>query len=154
MSHHPYLYIVFAGYLYRYCVRCMIADAYSMLIFRIQEYNHLLKNGWWDLIVESMKFIQNHTFPETAIQQRKLLKQTVIKTNSCIHHQIPLPIIDIIVDMAMPQPDTKLMKQIINEHNSNLGIKYWFALTLTERLFNLIDENNYEYKGAGKYDLR
>ena len=61
-------------------------------------------------MTDSMKFIQSPTFPETAIQQRELSKQTLIRTDLYTHYQTPLPIIDIIVDTTMPaRLDAQLM---------------------------------------------
>ena len=145
MSHHMYIIIVFANYLYRYYSRGFTLS-HEMLVYRIQEYNYLIQRGFWHLVIESMQFIQNQTFPNTKVNQRQVLAKAIADTELCSTCNVPLAIIDTIAEMAMPHPDTQLMKQIIDDHEKE---QHNFSLTLVNRLFDLVDEKNEDYKGTG-----
>ena len=145
MSHHVYIIVVFANYLYLYFSRGFTLS-HEMLVYRIQEYNYLIQKGFWHLVIESMQFIRNQTFPDTKVNQRKTLAKAVADAELCSNYNVPLPIIDTIAQMAMPYPDVQLMKQMIDDHEKG---EYNFNLTLVKRLFDLIDENNETYKGTG-----
>ena len=145
MSHYVYLIIVFADYLYRYYSRGFTLIS-TMLVYRIREYNYLTQKGLWNIVIEAMQFIQNQTFPTRKGKQKKMLAKSISKTELCNNFNVPLPIIYTIAKMALPRPDTHLMKQIIEEHEKETTC---FSLTLVQRLFDLIDEKNETYKGTG-----
>ena len=103
MARDVYIIIVFGNYLYTYCSTGYTVW-HEMLVYRIQEYNYLIQKGVWHLVIESMQFIQNQTFANIKVNQRKALAEAIANTQLCNNYNVPLPIIDIIAQMTMPRP--------------------------------------------------
>lgn len=146
MSHYSCFVIVFAGYMYRYFIRSF-SFAYSYFVWSIEEYNYLSAIGHWNLVVQAMQFFQHETFSSFKVKSQTKLTKTIQQTKIYHHYHVPVCIIDIIADMAMPRPDTQLMKQIIDQNNADES--QTFNLKMLQLVFDLVDENNKEYKGNG-----
>ena len=148
MSNYSYLVIVFAGYMYRYLVRGF-SCAHELLFWRIQEYHYLISKGRWTLFVEAMQFIQHQTFPSSKAKSKKAFANIILGTQLTKFFNVPISIVNIISDMAMPRPDTQLMKQTIAQHQADKSYKY--NLTIFKLAFDLIDENNKECQANGMH---